>query len=235
MLPELPRLFIALDYDDLEPARTLLSHLSPKTCGIKIGNEMFTAFGPSWVREVVYQGFSVFLDLKYHDIPNTVERACLAAAQLGVQLLNVHASGGLTMMHRAQAALSGLPNPPLLIAVTLLTSLTGNDLSDLGFSGTLDDSVARLARLAQTAGLGGVVCSAQEAAHLRKLCGPDFKLITPGIRLEENNLDDQKRLMTPEMALKAGSNYLVVGRPITRSPHPDQVVKTLLDLIEQHS
>lgn len=233
MIPDLPRLFVAFDYDDLEPARDLLSDMNPEHCGVKIGSEMFTAFGPAWVREVVHQGFSVFLDLKYHDIPNTVEHACLAAAGLGIKMLNVHASGGFTMMKQAQDALNRLKNPPLLIAVTLLTSLTQEEVEKVGMQSNLHDCVLRLAQLTQAAGLGGVVCSAEEAATLRQACGPDFKLITPGIRLEEDTKDDQKRVMTPQMALKAGSDYLVVGRPITRSPHPKQVIQSLLAIIEQ--
>ena len=188
---------------------------------------MFTAFGPQWITEVVEQGFPVFLDLKYHDIPNTVAKACLAAGRLGVQILNVHASGGLQMMRAAQEAISTLESPPLLIAVTVLTSLTPEDMKAIGFFDSINIQAQRLALLTQKAGLGGVVCSAEEAQELRRLCGPNFKLITPGIRLSPEKTDDQHRIMTPEAAIKAGSDILVIGRPITQASNPLEVVREI--------
>ena len=187
---------------------------------MKVGKELFTAAGPALVETLVARGFGVFLDLKFHDIPNTVASACKAAARMGVWMMNVHASGGRAMMQAAREALADAPQRPKLIAVTVLTSMGDSDLADIGMQGKPADAVLRLARLAQAAGLDGVVSSAQEATLLRAACGAGFNLVTPGIRLAEAGVDDQKRVMTPRAAIAAGADYLVIGRPITQSADP---------------
>ena len=190
---------------------------------------MFTLFGTNFVRELVARGFKVFLDLKYHDIPNTVARACKASADLGVWMINVHASGGLVMMQAAREALDSYGSErPLLIAVTVLTSMGMPELKALGIKRPLQDHVTQLAQLAQIAALDGVVCSGQEVSMIKDACGHDFLTITPGIRLSNDAHDDQTRTYTPEQALSAGSNYLVIGRPITRAVNPIEVVHNLL-------
>jgi orotidine-5'-phosphate decarboxylase len=173
---------------------------------------------------LVKQGFEVFLDLKYHDIPNTCARACLAAADLGVWMINVHALGGREMLLAAQEALAKYISRPLLVAVSILTSLDSSDLYDLGLNGTLEDNVLRLARLSHSCGLDGLVCSPHEIVPIRSAIGSDFKLVTPGIRLSSSSQDDQKRVMTPAEALKLGANYLVIGRPVTAAPEPLQAL-----------
>jgi orotidine-5'-phosphate decarboxylase len=195
---------------------------------------MFTQYGPAFVKTLIEQGFDVFLDLKYHDIPNTVATAVAAAAKLGVWMLNVHASGGVAMMQAAKAAVQGLQleRMPLLIAVTILTSLQHEDLSVLGISDPLPVVVERLAQASAKAGMDGVVCSAQEAKRLRGLCGQGFKLVTPGIRPAWATRDDQSRVMTPKEALQAGSDYLVVGRPITQASDPAQALVSILSDLE---
>ena len=192
-----PRIIVALDYADAHEALGLVQRLDPARCRVKVGKELFTAAGPGLVEQLVDRGFGVFLDLKYHDIPNTVAASCKAAAALGVWMINVHASGGRAMMQGAREALAGLANPPLLIAVTVLTSLGADDLRDIGHSESPQGLAERLAKLAAGCGLDGVVCSAQEAKALRQACGPDFRLVTPGIRLADAAQDDQKRIMTP--------------------------------------
>lgn len=215
-----PRVIVALDYASAEPALALAARLDPKACRVKVGKELFTAAGPTLVTQLAARGFDVFLDLKYHDIPNTVASACKAAAGLGAWMINVHASGGSAMMRAAREALSGVTNPPLLIAVTVLTSMSDEDLRELGQNEPAPQLVERMARLTQASGLDGVVCSAQEAALLRKACGANFKLVTPGIRLADAGKDDQKRIVTPAAAVAAGADYLVVGRPITQAADP---------------
>ncbi len=219
-----PRVIVALDYPSAQPALDIASRLDPALCGVKVGKELFTAAGPALVETLVARRFAVFLDLKFHDIPNTVASACKAAARLGVWMINVHASGGRAMMLAAREALAGIPQRPKLIAVTVLTSMAKSDLADIGMHGDPADAVLRLARLAQGAGLDGVVCSAQEARALRAACGVGFNLVTPGIRLADvsstSAQDDQKRVMTPRAALDAGADYLVIGRPITQSADP---------------
>ena len=211
---------VALDYADADAAFELADQLDPARCRLKIGKELFTRAGPSVVSHLVKQDFDVFLDLKYHDIPHTVSKACAAAADLGVWMLNVHALGGSAMMQAARAAVGDADDRPLLIAVTLLTSMDATTFTELGMTGDIRDGVTRLAQLAQRSGLDGVVCSAQEANHLRQKCGDDFKLITPGIRPAGSAQGDQHRTTTPAQAMTAGSHYLVIGRPITAAKKP---------------
>lgn len=216
-----PKVLIALDFADEQQAKALVAQLDPAQCRLKVGKEMFTLFGPEFVRHLTGQGFDVFLDLKFHDIPNTVAKAVAAAAELGVWMVNVHASGGSRMMEAAKAALASYGDKaPLLIAVTVLTSMTADELNQTGVLRSPAEQVLALARLTQAAGLDGVVCSAQEASLLKSELGPDFKLITPGIRPAGSDAGDQRRIMTPELALKAGSDYLVIGRPITQAADP---------------
>lgn len=215
-----PRVIVALDYADAKDAIALAARLDPALCRLKVGKELFTAAGPALIEILVQRGFAIFLDLKYHDIPNTVASACKAAAALGVWMLNVHAMGGRAMMQAAREALAAQKQRPQLVAVTLLTSMGESDLADMGLSGRPAEVVLRLARLAQGCGLDGVVCSAQEAQMLKKECGRDFCLVTPGIRPAQAGQDDQKRIMTPEAAVASGADYLVIGRPITRAPDP---------------
>ena len=215
-----PKVIVALDYAAAQPALDLAARLDPALCRVKVGKELFTTAGPALVETLVARGFGVFLDLKFYDIPNTVASACKAAAKLGVWMINVHASGGRAMMHEARAALEGSTRRPKLIAVTVLTSIGDSDLADIGMQGNAKDAVLRLARLAQAAGLDGVVSSAQEAPALRAACGAGFNLVTPGIRLADAAQDDQKRVMTPRAAIDAGADYLVIGRPITQSADP---------------
>ncbi len=214
-------IIVALDFETDSQALALLEKLNPDECRVKIGKELFTACGPEFVRAVVVKGFDVFLDLKFHDIPNTVARAVKRAADLGVWMINVHASGGLTMMQEARAALADLgEDRPRLIGVTVLTSLAAEDLQQVGIGSAPAEQVGRLASLVKTAGLDGVVCSAAEAAELRAQLGSDFLLVTPGIRRAEDASGDQKRVVGPAEAVRNGSSYLVVGRPITRAESP---------------
>ncbi|MEO5342064.1 MAG: orotidine-5'-phosphate decarboxylase [Gammaproteobacteria bacterium SHHR-1] len=215
-----PRIIIALDFPSAEPALALLQGLPPGACRVKIGKEMFTRLGPDFVRAVIDRGFDVFLDLKYHDIPNTVAAACRAAADLGVWMLNVHASGGRRMMAAARAALAERDNPPLLIGVTMLTSLAEADIAEIGYGGSPEQNVLRLARLGQEAGLDGVVCSPLESAAVRAALGDGFLLVTPGVRPGGSSEDDQQRIKTPADAIRSGSDYLVIGRPITGAADP---------------
>ena len=195
---------------------------------MKIGKELFTSEGPAIVRQCQDLGHDVFLDLKFHDIPNTVAKACKAAAELGVWMVNVHASGGSAMMSKAKQALSAYgDNAPLLIAVTVLTSMSEEDLQGIGISRSPADHVMALANLTKQAGLDGVVCSAWEAESLKQSLGQEFKLITPGIRPSGTSVDDQKRIMTPEQAIKVGVDYLVIGRPITKAENPHAVLEQI--------
>jgi orotidine-5'-phosphate decarboxylase len=215
-----PKIIVALDYPDARAAQAMAARLDPALCRVKVGKELFTAAGPLLVEALVARGFGVFLDLKFHDIPNTVAHACKAAARLGVWMLNVHACGGRAMMQAAREALADNAARPKLIAVTVLTSMAGSDLAAIGMQGTPQEAVLRLARLAQSAALDGVVCSAQEAQALRAACGAGFNLVTPGIRPADGTQDDQKRVMTPRAAVAAGADYLVIGRPITQAADP---------------
>lgn len=215
-----PKVIVALDYADAASALKLVEKLDPTQCRLKVGKELFTAAGPNLVEKLVHRGFGVFLDLKFHDIPNTVGKACEAAARLGVWMLNVHASGGLTMMQAAREGVQKSGHNTHLIAVTVLTSMDQPTLNQVGIPGKLERQVLNLAALTQQAGLGGVVCSAMEASELRKAMGVDFLLVTPGIRPANAALDDQSRVMTPALALNAGASYLVIGRPITQASDP---------------
>lgn len=218
---------VALDFDDKYSALTLADRLDPKHCRVKVGKELFAAAGPSVVKELSYRGFDIFLDLKFHDIPNTVAKALSATADLGVWMTNVHASGGSRMMSAAKQALDNSGSDMLLIGVTVLTSMDASDLEEVGIKRMLSDQVLHLARMAKHSGLDGVVCSAQEAKTLKDSLGQDFKLVTPGIRLANSAADDQRRIVTPADAMALGSDYLVIGRPITQSADP---LATLLEI-----
>jgi orotidine-5'-phosphate decarboxylase len=223
-----PRVIVALDFDDQASAKNLIEQLDPTQCKLKIGKEMFTHFGPDFVKWVVGKNFGVFLDLKFHDIPNTTAKACLAAADLGVWMINVHASGGLKMMETAKQALDNWgSHAPKLIAVTVLTSMDQTSLNQVGVEQSTRDQVLSLAKLSHLAGLDGVVCSAQEALMLRENLPREFNLVTPGIRPVGSSLDDQHRVMTPPKAIEAGVDYLVIGRPITKAQEP---LKSLIDI-----
>ena len=218
---------VPLDFPDAGQALALAARLDPALCRVKVGKELYVAAGPSVVRTLQERGFEVFLDLKFHDIPNTVAGACRAAARLGVWMLNVHASGGEAMMRAAREAAGTVPRPPLLIAVTVLTSLGEDDLPRVGLHGSVAENVERLAALAKGCGLDGVVCSAMEAPRLRAAHGAGFKLVTPGIRLAGAAADDQSRVVTPTEALRLGADYLVIGRPITQAADPVAVLESI--------
>ena len=218
---------VALDYDNQDSALTLADRLDPTLCRLKVGKELFTAAGPSVVKKLTDRGFDIFLDLKFHDIPNTVAKAIGTAADLGVWMTNVHASGGSRMMSAARQALDSKGSDMLLIGVTVLTSMDVSDLEEVGVQGNATAQVLRLAELAKNSGLDGAVCSAQEAKLLKESLGRGFKLVTPGIRLADSAADDQRRIVTPADALALGSDYLVIGRPITKSTDP---LATLLEI-----
>ncbi|MCK8515979.1 orotidine-5'-phosphate decarboxylase [Methylonatrum kenyense] len=220
-------IIVALDYATADEALALAGQLRPAQCRLKVGKELFCRGGPDLVRELVDQGFDVFLDLKFHDIPNTVAAACRAAAELGVWMLNVHALGGRRMMEAAREALAARPTPPLLTAVTVLTSHTAETLAEVGLVADPRLQVQRLSDLARDCGMDGVVCSAQEARMLRAGWGTDGVLVTPGIRPAESSADDQKRVLTPQQAVAAGSDYLVIGRPITRAADPAAALEAI--------
>ncbi|MCU7944344.1 MAG: orotidine-5'-phosphate decarboxylase [Candidatus Thiodiazotropha sp. (ex Cardiolucina cf. quadrata)] len=221
------RVIVALDYSRQDRALALVDRLDPSLCRLKVGKEMFTRLGPSFIEVLRGRGYEVFLDLKFHDIPNTVAAACDAAADLGVWMMNLHASGGRRMMEAARERLESISNHPLLIAVTILTSLTGEEIQEVGYSGDPADNVLRLAKLTQQSGLDGVVCSPREAEMLRGDLGHDFLLVTPGVRPKQATQDDQRRVMTPADAINAGSSYLVVGRPITAAADPIQALQSI--------
>ncbi|WP_038125900.1 orotidine-5'-phosphate decarboxylase [Thiomicrospira pelophila] len=214
------RVIVALDFANQADVFKLVDQLDPTQCKLKVGKELFAIAGPGLVEQLVSRGFDVFLDLKYLDIPNTVAMACKAAANMGVWMVNVHALGGPNMMTAAKEAILSADHQPILTAVTILTSFDPAQLNAIGLSGSIQDNVVRLAKLAQSSGADGVVCSAQEATELRKHVSKDFCLVTPGIRPAGSKTDDQKRIMTPVEAVQAGSDYLVIGRPITQSSDP---------------
>lgn len=222
-----PKIIVALDYQDSASALKLVNQLDPALCRLKVGKELFTAAGPQFVSELTRSNFSVFLDLKFHDIPNTVAKACTAASNLGIWMLNVHASGGLEMMQAAQQAVQSSETKPILIAVTVLTSMNQAGLNQIGVHTDLTTQVLNLAALTKQAGLDGVVCSALEAKILRSKFGDDFCLVTPGIRPANVKQDDQSRVVTPADALRNGASYLVIGRPITQAESPHKALEAI--------
>jgi len=222
-------ILVALDFDNAQQTQELVARLDPSRCRLKVGKELFTSEGPQLVESLQKKGFDVFLDLKFHDIPNTCAKAVKAAAQLGVWMVNVHASGGQRMMEAARNELEKFQNKPHLIGVTVLTSMEQSDLAGIGLDIDPKEQVKRLALLTKQSGLDGVVCSAQEATMLKELCGQDFQLVTPGIRPSFAQQGDQRRVMTPAEAKLAGVDYMVIGRPITQADDPIEA----LSLIEQ--
>jgi len=220
---------VALDYKDSDSAMALVSQLNPNYCRVKIGKELFVRTGPQLLEQIRKLGFDIFLDLKFYDIPNTVAAACSAAADLDVWMVNVHASGGPKMMSAAKEALVSHQNPPILIAVTVLTSFSEDEFSKLGYQRNSREQVLHLAQLAEQSGLAGVVCSPLEAEMLKQKLGRDFKLVTPGVRPLGTDKGDQQRVMTPSEALKAGSDYLVIGRPITAAENPLKALESIID------
>ena len=220
------KVIVALDFPDEASTMKLVDRINPELCRLKIGKELFTRCGPDLVKRIVNSGYDVFLDLKYHDIPNTVANACKAAADLGVWMINVHALGGPSMLAAARSALSDADSP-LLIAVTILTSSSEDDLKAVGIDQSAKTMVKQLALLSKAQGLDGVVCSAQEASELKTNLGHDFILVTPGIRLPTDDAGDQKRIVSPVDAIRQGSDYLVIGRPITQADDPIQKLLTI--------
>lgn len=222
------KIIVALDYEKEAEALALVDQIDPSLCRLKVGKEMFTTLGINFVKQLHQRNFDVFLDLKYHDIPNTVARAVRSAADLGVWMVDLHASGGLRMMEEAKKILEPYrKDAPLLIAVTVLTSMEDLDLLQIGINASPMEQVLRLAHLTQRAGLDGVVCSPQEVEILRNTCGKEFKLVTPGIRPIGTDFGDQRRVMTPTAAIRAGSDYLVIGRPITKADNPAEVLRSI--------
>ncbi|MGF1804668.1 orotidine-5'-phosphate decarboxylase [Aliivibrio sifiae] len=222
------KVIVALDYDNQSDALAFIDKIDPSSCRLKVGKEMFTLFGPEFVKELHKRGFSVFLDLKFHDIPNTCSKAVRAAAEMGVWMVNVHASGGERMMAASREILEPYgKDRPLLIGVTVLTSMEQQDLAGIGLDIAPQEQVKRLAMLTKNSGLDGVVCSAQEATMLKADLGKEFKLVTPGIRPAGSVVGDQKRIMTPVDAVTSGSDYLVIGRPITQAENPSQVLNEI--------
>lgn len=226
-----PKVIVALDFPDADSALEFSRKLTPGLCRLKVGKELFTSAGPELVARLIDAGFDVFLDLKYHDIPNTVKAACAAAARLGVWMLNVHALGGESMMRAAREGIEVAAKRPFLLAVTVLTSMSQTDLTPLGIDQPLPRLVEKLASLSANCGLDGVVCSAREAAALRQLLGDGALLVTPGIRPLWAASDDQHRIVTPEQALADGASYLVIGRPITRHANPSEALSRINDSI----
>ena len=226
------RIIVALDYADAKLAMPIVEQLEPSRCRLKVGKELFTTAGPEFVRQLVDKGFDVFLDLKFHDIPNTVAKACAAAANLGVWMVNVHTLGGTKMMQAAREAINNSQHKPLLIGVTILTSMGSDDLQEVGLTGEPQENVAKLASLAEKAHLDGVVCSPKEVSLLRANLGADFKLVTPGIRPTGSDTGDQKRIMTPAQAIEAGTDYMVIGRPITQAADPMLALQAIEQEIE---
>ena len=222
-------IIVALDAPTAASAVALADRLSPALCRLKVGKELFAAAGPAVVEALQARGFEVFLDLKFHDIPNTVAAACRVAAALGVWMVDVHVAGGAAMLDAARAAVDTVTRPPLLVGITILTSLAESDLPAIGMSGPIPMAVMRLAQLARDHGLDGVVCSAAEAAPLRAALAPPFALVTPGIRPAGSPAHDQVRIVTPADAMRLGSTWLVIGRPVTQADHPERVLLSILD------
>lgn len=222
------KVIVALDYADAASTLNLVNQLDPALCKLKVGKELFTTAGPQLVEKLIAKNFQVFLDLKFHDIPNTVKNACEAASNLGVWMLNVHASGGSAMMQAALEGVNKSKYQPYLIAVTVLTSMNQASLNEIGIETSVENHVLKLAKLTKNAGLHGVVCSALETQLLKKHLADDFLLITPGIRPASANLDDQSRVLTPSQALQTGASYLVIGRPITQADNPLKALEAIL-------
>ena len=223
------KIFVALDVETKEKALEIVGDLKGLGACFKIGKQLFTSTGPELVREIVGMGEDVFLDLKYHDIPNTVAKAGVAAAELGFKIFNVHASGGRKMMEAVRSEMDKLTNPPLVLAVTILTSLGEEDIREVGFDRTIPEQIARLAKLAKDSGMDGVVASPLEIELIRETCGKDFKILTPGIRPAFAAVNDQKRIATPAEALSKGADYLVIGRPITAAPDRREAFLKILE------
>lgn len=230
-----PQILVALDFDQIVPCFALVDQLDPSLCRLKVGKEMFTLFGPLLIEQLQQRGFDVFLDLKFHDIPNTVAKALKAASQLGVWMVNVHASGGQRMLDTAANAMAQSEHKPLLIAVTVLTSMGDGELSEIGIEGDARTQVQRLAELSYQCGLDGVVCSAHEAAMVKSNCAKDFLCVTPGIRPAFAEAGDQRRIMTPVKALAEGADYLVIGRPVTQASDPIRALNTIVSEINSFS
>src|SRR6187402_1007833 len=227
-----PRIVVAMDFDNANQCLAMAKRLSPLDCRLKVGKELFTACGPRIVQQLMTLGFEIFLDLKFHDIPNTTSKAVKAAAELGVWMVNVHASGGERMMHASREILEQRAGRrPLLIAVTVLTSMEASDLYGVGIERSPQEQVMKLARLTHACGLDGIVCSAQEATLMNSQFGNKFCLVTPGVRLEASPVDDQRRTLTPAAAIAAGSSYLVIGRPITQSANPVDTCKSIIQTL----
>jgi len=227
-----PRIIVALDYRDIESVRSLVHQLNPQQCRLKVGPILFTRYGPALIQELIQLGFSIFLDLKFHDIPNTVANACYQAAELGVWMISLHISGGWEMLSQARKILEPFgKHRPLLVGISVLTSLNETDLQQIGYANSLPETVTNLALLAQKAQLDGVVCSPHEVGPLRKLLNSTLILVTPGIRWEEGNSHDQKRMMSPRAAIEAGSDYLVIGRAITEAKDPMTVLQQAIHTI----
>jgi orotidine-5'-phosphate decarboxylase len=226
------KVIIALDFSERQQVLDLVSRLDPQECRLKVGKELFTSYGPQIVRDLQTLGFEVFLDLKFHDIPNTVYKAIRAAADLGVWMVNVHASGGRAMLTQARQAIEDSQNKPLLIAVTILTSLSASEVAEIGYGQDVATQVKHLARLSYECGLDGVVCSAQEANIIKNVTTPEFLTVTPGIRLADATKDDQTRVMTPEAAVNNGADYLVIGRPITQANDPLVILRGINSLLK---
>ncbi|MBO4710469.1 orotidine-5'-phosphate decarboxylase [bacterium] len=223
------KIFVALDVENKEKALEIVGDLRGLGACFKIGKQLFTSTGPELVREIVAMGEDVFLDLKYHDIPNTVAKAGAAAAQLGVKIFNVHASGGRKMMEAVREEMNKLADPPLVLAVTILTSLGEEDIREVGFDRTIPEQIAKLAKLAKDSGMDGVVASPLEIELIRETCGKDFKILTPGIRPAFAAVNDQKRIATPAEALRKGADYLVIGRPITAAENRREAFLKILE------
>ena len=226
-----PKLFIAIDQNDTNRAKELIQKLPPELCGIKVGKELFTACGPGIIEWIQEKGFNVFLDLKYHDIPNTVEKACFVASKMGVSILNVHALGGKDMMLAAKEGIDKSNNDPYLIAVTLLTSMDSKTLKGIGITSSINDQILSLAKSANQANLDGIVCSAKDISNIKNILPKKFLYVTPGIRLSDNSNDDQKRITTPSEAIKMGSNIIVIGRSITEAKFPEKILNQIIDEI----
>lgn len=231
-LVDTKKILIALDVNNTDDALKLAELFDPKICRLKVGLELFTVEGSVVIEKLQKLGFEIFLDLKFHDIPNTVSRACSAAAAMGIWMMNVHALGGIEMMTAAKEAISKFKAQPILTAVTILTSHNQDDLSKTGITMSIEDCVGQLAENASQAGCDGVVCSAHEAKLLRTKMGAEFVLVTPGIRPAGSSHDDQNRIVTPQEAIQNGANYIVVGRPITNAENPDQVLSDIYNSIQ---